>query len=214
MPDLPARAYRFYGGIDPGFTGAIVAINQPGTSVRVWDMPVHGGRGRHRELDLDKLQHVYRQLTLLPDLVLGIEWPTTRPGEGSERCERFGRQKGILHAFAWLFGLPCCFVSPQLWKGRLGLPGKGESQAVQRSADYFDRYYPDHTSQIRGPKGGIKDGRVDALLIAHFLRTSTVAGMQSVVDRFGKGSAEAQALMLGAGRGKQKNRKKNSGPPV
>jgi hypothetical protein len=212
MVDLPTEDHAFYAGIDPGFSGAVGIMNHAGTSVRCWDMPTTGGKGRKREINLDKLRTLFRELRLRPDLVLGLEWPTTRPGEGSERAERFGRQKGILHAYAHLLGVPCYFIAPNLWKGRLGLPGKDEQRAVQRCADYFDRFYPECHDVIRGPKGGIKDGRLDALLIAHFLRTRGREGMQSIVDRFGKNSDEAMAFILSQG-GKRK-RRKNSGPAL
>jgi len=198
---LPSKNYNFYAGIDPGFRGAVGVINAAGTTVKVWDMPMTtADKDRQKEIDLDGLREVFQELRLRPDLVLGVEWPSTRPGEGAERSERFGRGKGYLHAYAHLLGLDYYLLVPNLWKGRLGLPGKTDPEANAKAARLFDTYYPDHTNLIRGPRGGIRDGRADALLIAHFLRARSTAGMRGVVERFGKDSDEAWALAFGSGR--------------
>lgn len=205
MAVLPSGTHKFYAGIDPGFTGAIGLINASGSTVQVWDMPITpGDSDRRREIDLAGLEEVFKQLCRRPDVVVGIEWPTTRPKEGAERSERFGRGKGILHAYAFLKRLDFYLISPNLWKGRLNVPGKTDPDADRIAAQLFDTYYPDYSALIRGPRGGIKNGRCDALLIAHFLRTQTVAGIRSVVKRFGAGSTEAMALALGGRRRRRK----------
>lgn len=206
MPDLPIGQHEFYAGIDPGFTGAIGLMNITGSVVKVWDIPIRrtGPRNRHREYDLDKLEPVYRYLARLPLLALGIEWPTTRPGEGAERAERFGRGKGYLEAFAHLKRLSYFKIAPNLWKGRLGLPGKSSTEANRQAADLFDIYYPEYGDLIRGPRGGVRDGRCDALLIAHFLRLQTVRGTRSVVEKFGNQSDEAMLLALKGATGRKR----------
>lgn len=200
--NIPTRDYHYYVGIDPGFAGAIGVMNAQGTSVRVFDMPVaEGERDRDRKLDLAGLRDVYRTVTHLPDVVMGIEWPTTRPGEGAERSARFGQQLGTLHAFAFLMGLEFFLIAPNLWKGRLGLDGKDVKGANERAAEAFERYYPEHAGLIRGLRGGIMDGRMDALLIAHFLRMQSREGMESVGRKHGKDSPEMFAAVFG-GRGR------------
>ena len=204
MSDLPTREYKWYAGIDPGFTGAIAWIEANGDQVCVVDMPITG-IGRTRELDLGVLREkidVLETYQAYQDCVVGLEWPTTRPGEGAERSERFGRGKGILEAFLYCSDLAYHKIPPNLWKGRLGLPGKQYPGANQQAAALFDTHYPNYSFAIRGPRGGILSGRIDALLIAHFLRTRSLGGMQSIVDRFGKDSDEAMAFVLSGGRRK------------
>jgi len=193
--NLPTRDFRFYCGIDPGFQGAIGWMNATGSSVHVEDMPTTEDTGK-TELRLSALWGQFTRLRLLPDCAVGIEWPTTRPGEGAERCERFGRQKGILQAFAFAKGLEYFLIAPNLWKGRLGLDGKTIAGANERAAEEFERLYPEHKALIHGPRGGILDGRMDALLICHFLRMCT----GSETDRkFGKQSPEALAYCASGG---------------
>lgn len=199
---LPLRRYQYFAGIDPGMHGAIATMNAPGTSVRVFPMPVREG-----EIDLDELRAIYRRLALLPDLYLGIEWPQPWPGAFNNvirDAECFGRQKGYLEAMAVCHRIDYGRISPVMWKGRLGLDGKTIEGANDRAAKLFDTYYPEHRSLCHGPRGGLLDGPLDALLIAHFLRTRTGSGMKSIADRFGKDSVEALAFILGGARRKRK----------
>jgi len=200
---LPQGNRPFYAGVDPGFTGAIALLNAAGTTAEVWDMPTTG-KGKAREIDLGGLRDIFKHLRRMPNCAVGLEWPTTRPGEGAERSERFGRGKGYLEAFAFLIGLDYYKLAPSLWKGRLSLPGKDDPGANKFGAQLFEMYYPGRGNLIRGPRGGIKSGRLDALLIAHFLRARTYQGMKSVVEQFGRGSAEAQALCFRSGRKKSR----------
>lgn len=209
MPELPIRDHKHYAGIDPGFKGGICLMDAGGERLKFWPMPVRGTAGKRQEIDLDGLNGAFKHLRLMPDTAVGIEWPSTRPGEGAERSERFGRGKGYLEAFAYLKGLDYYLIVPSLWKGRLGLPGKSDPEAVKAAAGVFDLYYPRYAGDVRGPRGGIKDGLVEAALIAHFLRTRTFSGMRATVERFGKGSDEATMMLFGCG--PKRKRPKNSG---
>lgn len=62
-------------------------------------------------------------------------------------------------------------VKPQQWKKTLGLLGsKGMSQKDKKklTIGFVKEVFPD--AEIAGPKGGIKDGRADALAIAEYGR--------------------------------------------
>lgn len=201
MVDLPIGTHAFYAGIDPGFTGALSVMNAKGTTLKVWDMPTTG-TGKKKEIDLEGLEKVFKHIARLPDVVLGLEWPTTRPGEGAERSERFGRGKGYLEAFAFLKRIDYYLLAPNLWKGRLGLPGKSDKEADKKGLAVLDLYYSAHHDTFVGPRGGVRSGRVDAACIAHFLRTRSAGGLRSVVETHGKDSPQAWAMALGGGRRK------------
>lgn len=177
-------------------------MNAAGTSLRVWPMPMHEG-----EISLPGLKDIFKALAAFPKVAVGIEWPVAWPGAFNNvirDAEIFGRQKGYLEAFAFLHKLDYFKIAPNLWKGRLGLDGKTIEGANDRAAKLFDTYYPEHRSLCHGPRGGLLDGPLDALLIAHFLRTRTGSGMKSIADRFGKDSVEALAFILGGARRKRK----------
>lgn len=72
-------------------------------------------------------------------------------------------------ATAIVLGLPLDRVLPSIWTRALRLPGKvkrpGAAMAMAREL------YPAAAELLDGPRGGAKDGRADALLIAHWAST-------------------------------------------
>lgn len=206
MPDLPRGKHLHYAGIDPGWSGAIGVMNAAGTHVQVWDMPTHwaGKESSYKELDLHELRDILRRLRALPDCVVGLENPTTRPGEGAERSARFGRQLGALEAMLFCLRIPYYRVAPHLWKGRLGLPGKTHPDAARQAGLLFDSFYPRWSSLVRGPREALRDGRCDALLVAHFLRTRTLDALRETVKQFGPESAQAMTLAFKHSRGRSR----------
>lgn len=201
MAHLPSRPYSHYGGLDVGFKGALGVLDRSGKVKGVWDLPViyTGDDDSSREFDLPAMEALFLSLAEYHDLVLGIEWPTTRPGEGAERSERFGRGKGYIEAFAYLTGIPYFKLPPNLWKPALGLPGKDHPQAIPLAHEHLNRHHPESEPLIYGPLGGLKDGRIEALLIAHFLWDQRISKISDVVKQYGKGSDEAVLACLTAG---------------
>lgn len=201
------KEYNFYAAVDPGFKGAVAVMNRDATSLKVWDMPTTPGEGKEREMDLPGLRDLFKRLHRFPGVILGIEWPRTWPGTFGDvagHAERFGRGKGILESFAFLLGLEYVKIDPLAWKGRLGLPGKTDPEAIDKAKDLLERLYPQAAALIRGPKGGIRDGRLEALLIAHFLREQRP--IPATVRRYGKDSPEAAAAILGWGGTRRRHR--------
>jgi hypothetical protein len=187
-----------FGGIDPGFHGAVAVVHVDGTVRTIRDMPViKHEEAKRRELDLRALRSLFRSLRPYGDLLIGIEAPTTRPGEPPEPAARFGFQRGAIEMAAICNHLAYDRIPPNLWKGRLNVPGKTDPRANEVGMRIARAYYPDlDESELVGPRGGIRDGRLDALLIAHWMRVRTAAGMRAVREQFGKDSAEAMAVML------------------
>lgn len=188
-----------FAGFDPGHKGGIGVMNAAGTRCKVWKMPDLGDGN----IDMAGLRDICRYLKHLPDVVVGIEWPTAWPGAFNNvitDAENFGRQKGVLEAFCYLHGLESHRVSPTTWKGKLALDGKTVVGANARAAALFDAHYPAEGHLIRGPRGGLLDGPLDALLIAHFLRV--ISG--SVAANTVRGSAEHMAAILSMGPGKRR----------
>jgi hypothetical protein len=97
-------------------------------------------------------------------------------------------------------------IDPQKWKNRLGLPGKQLDPGLKLHLTIFDTYFPEYRPLITGPRGGIKDGRLEAVLIAEYMRRKTMGGMRATADRFGKDSVEAMGMVLGMGRRRRKKK--------
>lgn len=195
-------------GIDPGLRGAIGVLNSDGCMEAVWDLPTRqsGARTRRTQVDVDALWSIFNHwLVQYPDPVVRLEWPTTRPNEAAEASKNFGVGLGQLEAMATAAGLSLDKVAPNKWKADLGLPGKKKDKLAGRKACEFCEKWVETTSKtlLYGPRGGPRDGRAEALLIAWHGWSRTLSGMRKVVERFGRGSIEAQAFTLMAGSGKR-----------
>lgn len=178
----PPPLGRFWVGIDPGFQGAIGVIDSHGRFAAYEDMPVIGAPGRKQEFDVPRLCAIARHLSERSIERVCIEFPTTRPGEAPESAKRFGVGLGLLWGIFEAHGLTVEKVAPNKWKGRLGLMGKaGQAQAAKLQAvEMAERFIWDIPSNVlRGPRGGLKDGRAEALLIAWGALTCTAAGLKN-----------------------------------
>lgn len=183
MINFPDTA-RHFCGIDPGHHGAIAVLNANGSWAKVWSMP-----WKDSEYDLVGLRTIFRYLKLLPGTVIGIEWPVAWPGSFANvvrDAENFGRGKAYLESFAFLLGFEYRKISPQLWKGRLGLPGKTSPGANEVAAAKVASLMPRHVPLIRGPRGGLLDGPMDALLIAEACRSGILSYKYSTLADLGK----------------------------
>lgn len=183
-------------GIDPGVYGAVAVLTDAGP-VTAYDL-------------MEDLVSLQQNLWYAGEEIkkyggfIAIEDPHTRPGEGAERCFKFGKGIGRLEGLCVGMGLNYKMVSPNLWTGRLGLPGKSDPDAVPMRMKFLENHYPGIREYCIGPRGGLKDGRIDAFCIAHFMKTQEP--MSEVVKKHGRGSAEAQMAVLSWG-GNRKNHK-------
>ena len=178
----PPSISRLWVGVDPGFQGAIGVIDSHGKFVACEDMPVLGASGRKQEFDVPRLCVIARHLSKWKVERVILEFPTTRPGEAPESSKRFGVGLGLLWGIFEAHGLRVEKVAPNKWKGRLGLIGKSEQpQAAKLQAvEMAERFISDVPPNVlRGPRGGLKDGRAEALLIAWEALTCTAAGLKN-----------------------------------
>lgn len=152
---------------------------------RVWDLPVvQRGTDRQREFDAEELVRIVGEI-VVHNRVEGVflEWPSTRPDESPESSKRFGVGLGLLEGVFTCSGYRPTRVAPNKWKGRLGLSGKDQDPleargAAVRMAEEFVLGMPPDT--LRGPRGGLLDGRAEALLIAWEALTSTREGLHNL----------------------------------
>lgn len=138
--------------IDPGKTGALAFMN--GDALDVIDMPATipdigdklawlegGGSGRRFCL---------------------IEKQQAMPKQGLSSTFKLARHYGHLEAFAIAYGWPLDFVTPAVWKKKMGLTGKDKNAAREMA----QRLFPDTDAFNR-----VKDhGRAEAALLAVYAR--------------------------------------------
>ena len=77
----------------------------------------------------------------------------------------FGRNVEKINVIPMVVGLSVDLVQPKKWQKFVGI--KAGSKTIKKDvAAICDRLYPD--ASIRGPRGGLQDGKSDSLMIAHY----------------------------------------------
>ena len=77
----------------------------------------------------------------------------------------FGYNVGVVNALSRASGNSVDLVTPKVWQKHVGVRAKGKDIKKDVAA-ICDRLYP--SVSIRGPKGGLQDGKSDSLMIAHY----------------------------------------------
>lgn len=154
-----------YIGIDPGAAGAIaVLFPQSPSSPLIYDMPENLGDIR------DLLDGSAKAATRarIP-LYVAIERQQAMAKEGVRQgvSSTFATGMGYGSLLGLLHGLyiPHEVVGAQTWLRAMGVPA-GAPKA--KHVDAAQAMFP--TAVFKGPRGGLKDGRADAALIAEWVR--------------------------------------------
>ena len=152
-------------GIDCGKSGAIAFYD--GAHTKFYSMPLKDG-----EIDILELN----KLTfMLPLDVIVIEEQTSFASDGRFGVFTMGLNYGRLLAWAEARCSQLCRVRPQVWQKSFGIAlkhEKGISQTERKKAtkqaalDTLIRLNPRLADQTTGPRGGNRDGIVDAILIS------------------------------------------------
>jgi len=144
-----------YIGIDPGASGAI-CILVPETKytefVPTTDKP----------MDIIKwlldISNTYDPRIIMIENVHAIQ------GTSAGSNFKFGYNTGVVNALAEASGIGVDKITPKMWQKTIGVKAKGK--AIKKEvASIAERLYPQ--AEIRGARGGVLDGRSDALMIAH-----------------------------------------------
>lgn len=165
-------------------TGAVVVIAPDGT-IRVWDTPTIATKVGKK---MKNLFDEHGMVQILKGILASIQYQATSVHATLEVANPMpalgpmGRNVRIgatsMFGFGFGYGLWCMAltaleipherVHPRRWKGRVltGVAANDDGAVAQIAG----RLYPSANAQLRGPKGGLKMGRVDALLIAHYGR--------------------------------------------
>ena len=144
---------KIYIGIDPGKNGALAVIRES-KGVRLVDF------------DLKAYINLLSYFKKSYDMFIGIEKDHAMPGEGVKSSfsfgERVGELKGILSTLD--FDNNTEWIQPQTWQKHINTDSTRGKKAI---ADSLLSLYP--SADLYGPRGGLKDGRSDALGIANYI---------------------------------------------
>jgi len=145
-------------GIDPGATGAICVLDSHDPAhVALLDLKKHS--------NTDIYNWLHSQLRFRGSEIW-IEDIHSMHGMSAKSNFSFGKNLGIVTTIAELMvgHLPKT-VTPKIWQKYIGVTAKGKAvkKQVAKIAQYL---YPQ--AELHGKRGGLLDGRSDALMIAYY----------------------------------------------
>ncbi len=156
-PKDPIDSGIFYLGIDPGASGAMAMIDQdckvhllkdwPGDEVEVAKI-IKGIKNENIHAAIEKVHAMPR--------------PAEGKGMSSIASFKFGTNFGIWRMGMAMADIPFVLVSPQQWQKGMISKAQDKKPALAAAARLFPK------AELYGPRGGGKDGRADALLIAYW----------------------------------------------
>ena len=142
-----------YIGIDPGAKGSMCLISNGKVVFKDFDLKDYSSTLK-AFLDTDDTE-----------LIVAIEKVHAMPGQGVSSSFSFGQRLGELEGMLTALQIPYELVAPKDWQKACGIPAKSDKKGI---ASVIQKLYP--TAELYGNKGGLRDGRSDALGLAHFIR--------------------------------------------
>lgn len=149
---------RFYIGIDIGWKGAISIIDREVKSVYIYDMPKK-----------ENFKDIADIFITIPgnDCRIGIEKQHPFPKQGVVSVFTLGWQYGYINSVLDSLNLPYIEITPIEWLKYYGLHGKKHDRnSLYKLYHTAKKLFPD--AELKGKC--IKDGRVDSVLIANYMR--------------------------------------------
>lgn len=152
----------YYVGIDPGSKGAICLLDPLKPSRTPWFLDL-----KDHTVDIFDILKMAR-----PKMAhCAVEDVHSIFGMSAKSNFQFGAQIGRIHTMLALLEMPFELVQPKRWQKVTGIPSRKElPEGIDLKtfvAQRAQELYP--TAELRGPKGGLLDGRSDALMITHYL---------------------------------------------
>ena len=149
-------------GIDPGQSGALAMIDKDNIIHTLSDWPGDeiGAAAIVRGLtDHCEIQY---------NIIGAIERVHSMPEQGVASTFKFGTNYGIWRGILAAFGIPFYTVGVHQWQKGVIQKAQDKKPALAAAS----RLFP--AAELYGPRGGGKDGRADALLIAHWCRRQSI----------------------------------------
>ena len=146
-------------GVDPGGSGAVCLLPLDGSAPHFLDMP--------DDENLRDIVWFYNEMVEQFDIKLVVlEKVWGIPNQSAKANFRLGFYTGVWKMYQNFFDAPLTDVPPATWQKVTGQRAVKHRDSKVRTVTVCDELYPN--SAIRGPKGGLLDGRADALLLAHY----------------------------------------------
>jgi hypothetical protein len=147
-----------FAGIDVGKKGALSIIKESGELYYTLDY------NDDLSIIVESLKEITKEHTIKMAM---IEKVASMPRQGVKSMfsfgENYGKWQGILSAFE----IPYDFSRPQEWMKEIGVPKGTDKHGLAKKCTQL---YPKAKDVIYSPRGALKDGRSDSILICHYCR--------------------------------------------
>lgn len=144
-------------GIDPGKYGAMCVLDSKDPAyIQTFDLD------KHSPFEIAKWLHKQHINIVCIEDVHSIF------GASAKSNFNFGKNVGLVHAIASIItkGKETLMVTPKVWQKAVGVTVKGSKFIKVQVAELAQAQYP--AVNLKGLKGALKDGRSDAIMIAHY----------------------------------------------
>ena len=148
--------------IDPGDKGAIAMLN--GKHIKIVDMPVVRETRTRLSLDMPALVGLIESSGVKKILLEKIQ---TMPKGANANFKRGGYQYAI-RAICCALKLQLVEIPPKEWQKHFGIKSTKKDDTKGQSYTVASGLFPD--LELKTPRGTIKDGRCDAVLILEYGR--------------------------------------------
>lgn len=148
-------------GIDPGCSGALVALDADGFIADTFLMPTIkvGTKSRVNGAAVAAWIRQVKEYSGVRGIHAFLEQVGAMPGQGTASMFTFGHAAGLVEGVITGAGIPLTLVTPQAWKKKAGLIGQDKDAARSRAI----QLYPDcRLLDLKGKGQAV----ADAILIA------------------------------------------------
>lgn len=160
-------------GVDPGLKGAIAIIDENGYWIQIQDTPTitfQKGKKNKTEYNIGEIKRVlFNFIDISSDktTVFVEKMQSMPPGIRVQASFSLGYCQGLFEGILTALEIPYQLVISKHWQKHFQIT-KPKGDKKTQSFQIASRLFP--TATLTGPKGGVKDGRSDALLIAEYGR--------------------------------------------
>ena len=176
---------RAWIGIDPGKSGCMCFLTEHGT-MEFLDWPKDNDLHSYVQKIKDTLEKYDVKIAVL-------ERVHAMPKQGVSSMFTFGMNFGHWVMLLVLLEIPHILVPPQTWMK--GLVSKADGPDTKsRVRNVVKRMFPQ--AQVTGAKGGFKDGRADALMMAYYAYAGAAQPVKMPKSKIGiMGSTEPEQVI-------------------
>jgi len=152
-------------GVDPGKSGACALL--------VCDHPKYNTKPILWTFDWPKSDNIVTVISCLDEWMLQVEIKnailekvSSMPKQGVKSMFTFGKNFGIWQALLACYDIPHTLLTPVQWRKIIPITKSDGPNPKAQVETVVCRKYPEFKNQFYGPKGGFKDGRAEATLLA------------------------------------------------